>query len=82
MQPCGPDEIDKIITSSKSKISFSHDCISTSLLKKLKQAITYPIALIINKSLQTGCVPNSMKLAKVVPIYKFINRKNCSLQTV
>ena len=37
---------------------------------KLAEVLSHPISLLINKSLSTGIVPNSMKLAKVIPIYK------------
>ena len=40
------------------------------MYKKLAEVLSHPISLLINKSLSTGIVPNSMKLAKVIPIYK------------
>ena len=32
--------------------------------------LKYPLTILINKSLETGKVPSSFKLAKVIPIYK------------
>ena len=54
----------------KPKASAGHDNISTNFLKALKPVICDPISIIISMSLQYGKVPASMKLAKVVSIYK------------
>ena len=70
MTPTDPVEISKIITSLKPKNSSGHDKINANLLKTLKPVITLPICLIINKSIETGTVPNNMKVAKIIPIYK------------
>ena len=50
----------------KSKNSSGHDGISSKLLKTLAQSLCIPICTIINKSLQTGDVPRSMEIAKVI----------------
>jgi hypothetical protein len=70
MSPSGSTEISKIITSLKPKNSSGYDNISCKLLRNLNQAICKPISLIVNKSLENGCVPTNMKLAKIIPIYK------------
>jgi len=70
MSPTDPIEITRIIMSLKPKNSSGHDGISSKLLKTLNQSIRIPICTIINQSLQTGDVPMSMKIAKVIPIYK------------
>ena len=46
------------------------DEISVKLLKKLVYYITLPLTHIFNLSLSTGRFPNSLKLAKVIPVYK------------
>ena len=40
------------------------------LLKSIVSNIAKPLAMVINKSLIEGVVPDNMKIAKVVPIYK------------
>ena len=70
MTPIDPVEISKTITSLKPKSSSGHDKINANLLKTLKPVITLPICLIINTSIETGTVPNNMKVAKIIPIYK------------
>ncbi len=54
----------------KSKLSSGHDDISTKLLKETIDIISKPLAHIINLSFETGIVPDQLKIAKVVPIYK------------
>ena len=44
--------------------------ISNFLLKKIINSIAFPLSHIINLSILTGIVPNDLKIAKVVPIYK------------
>ena len=40
------------------------------LVKNIIQVIVKPLTYICNQSFQTGIFPNSMKTAKVIPIYK------------
>ena len=68
--PTNEDETSSIIKLLKPKTSFGHDNISPKYLKKLYTGIVTPCVHIINLSLSTGIVPDSMKLAKVVPIFK------------
>jgi hypothetical protein len=75
LTPTSSDEILKIITSLKGKKSSGHDGINSILLRKIKLSVCVPLTAIINKSLETGEVPSSLKLAKVVPIYKAKNKE-------
>ena len=68
--PTGADEVANLITSLKPKTSTGHDNISPKILKQLFTGIVTPFVHIINMSLATGIVPEAMKLAKVVPIFK------------
>ena len=70
LSPTDPDEILKIIRSFKAKNSSGDDGISMNLLKQISESICVPIASLVNMSLERGIVPNAMKLAKVIPIYK------------
>ena len=54
----------------KSKLSSGHDDISTKLLKETIGTICMPLTHIINLSFDTGIVPDQLKIAKVVPIFK------------
>jgi len=46
------------------------DNITTSLLKKLKDELVYPLSKLFQDSLDTGQVPSEWKTAKVIPIFK------------
>ena len=60
----------------KSKRSSGDDGISMDTLKKLSDSVCSPIAMIVNMSLEQGVVPDGMKLAKVIPIYKAKSRES------
>jgi len=70
LTPTNEDEILKIIGSLKNKKSFGHDGISTISIKSISNSIAYPLSILINKSIETGKVPETYKLAKVIPIHK------------
>ena len=72
--PTGPTEIKSILKSFKSKRSSGDDGISMEFLKQIADSISLPIAMIVNMSLEQGVVPDAMKLAKVIPIYKAKSR--------
>lgn len=73
--PTDKYEINKMILSLKSKVSVSHDGISTKFLKQLHSSVSLPLSIIINKSLAEGIVPDQLKIAKVVPIFKSDNKQ-------
>jgi hypothetical protein len=70
LAPTDPIEVQNLITSLKSKKSSGHDNLSSSFLKDIAGQISTPVCVLINKSLELGIVPESMKIAKVMPIYK------------
>ena len=54
----------------KPKTSSGHDEISTKILISSIDAILKPITHIVNRSFETGIIPQQMKIAKVIPILK------------
>ena len=70
MSPTDPEEIEKIKTTMKSKTSRGIDDINSEFIKKIKQNIKVPLSKLINMSLETGKIPASLKIAKVIPIFK------------
>ena len=62
----------------KSKKSTGCDRISSRFLKTMRGEIAYPLSVVINNSLCTGTVPDSMKIAKVIPVYKAKDRQSMS----
>ena len=59
----------KIVLASKPSICIL-DPIPTKLLKELLPVLGPPMLNIINGSLSTGCVPNSLKVAVIKPLEK------------
>jgi hypothetical protein len=50
------------------------DNIRPNLIKYIAEIIWYPLLHIFNVSLSMGKIPNQLKIAKVVPIYKKVIR--------
>ena len=63
-----------ILNNLKPKPSCGYDGISTKLLKTCKLEICKSVTLIINQTLSTGIFPDSLKVAKVIPLYKKGNK--------
>ena len=70
LAPTDPQEILKLITSLKNSKSTGADNINNILLKKLKHSIALPLSNLINNSISSANVPNALKVAKVVPVFK------------
>ena len=71
LYPATETEVNEIICSLKSSnMSSGHDHIPTFLIKALREIISLPLSQIINISMEEGSFPDSLKIAKVVPIYK------------
>ena len=64
------EEVFKILKQLKSKKAAGDDGIRPELLKKCAQHLKGPITHIMKLSLKKGIVPESLKTAKVMPIYK------------
>ena len=76
IDPVVPCDITNTAHKLKSNSSFGHDEISTKLLKQTINNITLPITHIVNRSFITGIVPDQMKIAKVVPVFKSSDRSS------
>ena len=64
------DEIIIIINKMDNKSSSGYDAISNKILKHIKHEICAELTLIINQMLDTGIFPSSLKLSKIIPLYK------------
>ena len=66
------DIVSRIIDSLKPKTSSGVDSIhvSNKLIKCVKCVILEPLAVIINQMLNVSNFPDSLKISKVIPIYK------------
>jgi hypothetical protein len=78
MTPTDPSEIRKLLLTFKPKKSTGDDGISMKLLKQICEPCSIPLAMLVNLSLEQGIVPDAMKLAKVIPIYKAKSKESLS----
>ena len=53
----------------------SRDCNGICIVKNITSCIIQPLTLICNKSFSDGVCPESMKIAKITPIYKSGNEE-------
>ena len=74
LEPVEPSHIFEIVNKLKPKTSCGHDQISSKMIKDTIKNIAIPLSHIINRSLSTGIVPNQLKIAKVIPVYKTSNK--------
>ena len=74
--PCNNKAVLKSIDSLKPKTSTGPDGLSAMLIKQIKGSILHPLTLLFNRSFATGQFPESMKIAKVVPIFKAKDKKD------
>merc|ERR1712066_815953 len=64
------EEILKAINDLEENSSTGPDGVSAILLKKVKEALAQPLALMLRKSIDKGKIPDIFKLAYVTPIHK------------
>ena len=74
--PTDEYEVQQIISNLKKKRSSGHDNISSHLLKQLQFSLKAPLTTLINKSMTEGIMPDKLKVAKVIPLYKAKERDN------
>ena len=70
MNPTTEHEIIKIINNLSNKYSSGFDKISNNLLKGIKEGVSLPLAIIFNKSMEEGVIPDKLKFAEILPVYK------------
>jgi hypothetical protein len=70
MAPTDIHEIVKYIELLKKTNSSGYDNITSSFLQDIKHEIAKPLKILFNKSIESGTVPDLLKLTKVIPIYK------------
>ena len=65
-----PEEIFTVVSKFKNKTSCGYDNINMSIIKQIIHSIVHPLVHICNTSFTNGEFPNSMKTAKVIPLFK------------
>lgn len=68
--PTTADEIEREISNLKTNKASGPFSIPVTVLKMVKAIIAKPLEILFNASFLTGIVPDSLKLAHVIPVYK------------
>lgn len=69
-KPVNEKELRTIISCLKNKFSCGHDDVPLKVIKFVGESLLKPLVHLINCSLITGNFPDSLKLSKVVPVFK------------
>jgi len=70
LRPTDNQEIKQIILALKNSYSKGHDNISVNTIKSCCDQLAGPLCMVFNRSLVDGMVPEDLKTAKVIPVYK------------
>jgi hypothetical protein len=74
-KPTDDYEVRQILLSLKNSYSIGHDNLSVNMLKTCCHELAGPLCLIFNKSMVDGIVPDDLKIAKIIPVYKSDEKK-------
>ena len=78
LNQCDEDEVSEIISSFGTGKACGPFSLPTNLLKEFSHHFTKPLTIIINKSLQAGVFPQSLKMALVCAIHKKNEKTSCA----
>ena len=79
ISPCTKTEIQEIISNfDNNNKATGINCIPLKILKLVKEPIAEHLCNIYNLSFTTGIFPDSLKIAKVTPVYKKGSKPECS----
>jgi hypothetical protein len=70
LNPTTADEIENIISELKLGKACGPFSIPIPILKLIKTSLSGPLQILYNYSFSTGTVPDSFKIANVIPVYK------------
>ena len=70
LQSASEQEVTEICNSFRSGTAPGYDCISIKVVQGTFNLICAPLTYIINLSLNSGVVPQEMKIARVIPLFK------------
>jgi hypothetical protein len=78
LSPASYSEVTSVINKLSTSNAVGQDGLSSKIIKLVANEISPSLTNIINKSLSQGQVPDGMKIAKVVPVYKSGDNQNVS----
>ena len=65
-------DVTKVVKTLKKKVSNDCNDIDMTIIKTIIDEIVTPLTYICNQSFLSGTFHNKMKLAKVIPLYKYV----------
>jgi hypothetical protein len=65
-------EISDAIFQLKDKMSQDENGISSHFIKKIALSVSKPLLFIFSNSFRTGSIPNTLKTAKIIPLFKSV----------
>jgi hypothetical protein len=68
--PVTESEVEKVVKGLRNKLSAGIDEIPYYVVTQCIKLLKKPLANIYNASLESGIIPDQLKIAKVVPLYK------------
>jgi len=74
VHPVSYEELNRLITNLNPSKSAGPDSIDPKLVKTVSACICTPLLHIFNLSLRKRIVPDELKIAKMVPVYKKVTR--------
>ena len=77
LRPTDENEVCKATFSLKNSYSKGHNEISSVMLKHCINKVCQPLTVIFNKSFEDGIVPTGVEIAKVIPVFKADDKKDC-----
>ena len=70
LKPLKVEEVSNIMKNQQRKMSTGIDSINNKIVKVCHEQLSYPMTLVINKSIEEQIVPTAYKKAKIVPLFK------------
>jgi hypothetical protein len=70
LEPASESEIIEIVSSLRSGSAAGYDKIPVWIVKNGIDLISEPLCKLVNLSIETGIVPDKMKIARIIPIFK------------
>jgi hypothetical protein len=70
LKPTDEPEIQAIILSLKNSTTKGHDGIMINTIKECNDQLATPLCVLFNKSIHEGIVPDDLKIANIIPVFK------------
>ena len=78
LSPITPEEVEEEIMNLNTNKASGPFSIPAKLLKILKYLLSYPLTYLFNSSFSLDVVPDNLKIARVIPVYKTDNHSSVS----